>query len=1157
MTQVETVKGITKYDYDNEGRLIAQTAPDGTVFRNEYDPVGNIIKSVNENGEICEYTYDATGNVKTKTLVNGTDKYTEKYEYYPGGKLQKIIFADGTSENYEYDSSWRLTKVTNKPENSSVTEYSSITEYDSNGNVISVTDAEDNKIQYTYDKYGRILTSTDANGNVTTFDKYDANGNCLQETLPSGQIIYMTYSNEGLLLTVTMKCDDGDISISYEYDASGRVTKYTDEEGNEFITEYDSAGNVVSLLDAKGNKIQENTYDELNYLVSSTDALGIETQYNYDSVGNLIKTIESINTSRKAETSYEYDKTGRIIQSVDAENGTSAYEYDSVGNIIAQIDPNGGRSEYSYDNMGRLTEAISPLGSKNQYTYNDIGLLKEAENARGQKTEYTYYKNGWIKSFTDELGTVSYTYDGNGNVLTVTDENGTITREYNEMNQVTKYTDFRGNTIKYSYDQIGNLVTLTYPGGRIVRYSYYKNGNIKTVTDWDGRVTSYEYDGNSRLTKTTRPDGSVETRTYDAAGRMTSKVDVNGDTIISHMNYSYDESGNIINIDTTNSMSVAGLNSAEMVYNENNQLVKYNSETVKYDADGNMIYGPLNGKMADFQYDCRNRLISAGGTTYTYDAENNRISKTVNNVNTEYVIDSTGSLTKILTAATDSKTTYFVYGIGLISQEDDNEVLYYHFNNIGSTEAVTSIDGKIKEKFEYGPYGELTSDNKCGIMFLYNGEYGVSTDENGLYYMRARYYNSEIKRFINQDVLTGSITDSPTLNRYAYVEGNPISLSDPFGLSPALNWSNGIHSLCDVLGFIPGIGFAFDLTNAALYLVEGDGFMAFSSFVSALPGFGDFAGAGIKFAKGSTAACKLTKYAHIAENAARIIESTAVVGSVINRNLDYYLYSDEKHKFDAGQFAVDLATVAMQGFAIKGGVDGLKYAEATSWCFVGETLIAYENGQKRIDEIEVGDKVWAYDTETGKTELKEVQIVYIHDCDEILHLHTSCGDIDTTSNHPFYVIGKGWVTAGELKAGDKVYRLDGSMAVVTGSELERLAEPIKVYNLEVEDYHTYFVGDVPVLVHNYSGNDYDYYDDSYDDLYDEMAVQSSNKRKRKGKSSSNNTPLNNQEQNEQFNHVCKILHLNKKQARRLHDEITGTGLGHDELLNVAKDIFNK
>lgn len=109
-----------------------------------------------------------------------------------------------------------------------------------------------------------------------------------------------------------MKCNDGDISISYEYDASGRVTKYIDEEGNKFITGYDSAGNVVKLLDAKGNTIQENTYDELSYLVSSTDALGIETQYNYDVVGNLIKTIESINTAREAETSYEYDKIGLL-----------------------------------------------------------------------------------------------------------------------------------------------------------------------------------------------------------------------------------------------------------------------------------------------------------------------------------------------------------------------------------------------------------------------------------------------------------------------------------------------------------------------------------------------------------------------------------------------------------------------------------------------------------------------------------------------------------------------------------------------------------------------------------------------------------------------------------------------------------------------------
>ena len=85
-------------------------------------------------------------------------------------------------------------------------------------------------------------------------------------------------------------------------------------------------------------------------------------------------------------------------------------------------------------------------------------------------------------------------------------------------------------------------------------------------------------------------------------------------------------------------------------------------------------------------------------------------------------------------------------------------------------------------------------------------------------------------------------------------------------------------------------------------------------------------------------------------------------------------------------------------------------------------------------------------------------------------MYTSCGDIDTTTNHPFYVIDRGWVAAGDLVEGDEVYLIDGSTAFVTGAELEKLAEPIKVYNLEVADFDTYFVGDEAVLVHNYGEN---------------------------------------------------------------------------------------
>ena len=124
------------------------------------------------------------------------------------------------------------------------------------------------------------------------------------------------------------------------------------------------------------------------------------------------------------------------------------------------------------------------------------------------------------------------------------------------------------------------------------------------------------------------------------------------------------------------------------------------------------------------------------------------------------------------------------------------------------------------------------------ICFLYNDRYSVIMDENGLYYMRARYYNVDIKRFINQDVLEGSIASSPSLNQYAYCQGNPVKLTDPFGLSPFISWSTLGHALLDALGFIPVIGAIPDTVNGLWYLAEGDHFSALASFVSAIPGWG-------------------------------------------------------------------------------------------------------------------------------------------------------------------------------------------------------------------------------------------------------------------------------------------------------------------------------
>ena len=206
----------------------------------------------------------------------------------------------------------------------------------------------------------------------------------------------------------------------------------------------------------------------------------------------------------------------------------------------------------------------------------------------------------------------------------------------------------------------------------------------------------------------------------------------------------------------------------------------------------------------------------------------------------------------------------YTYGNGLISDSrkeakgSDTEKRYYHYNHIGSTTAITDADGDLLYRIAYGTYGELTGiydtdgelvEDKTAVIraenlrFLYNGRYGVETGANGLYYMRARYYNPQIKRFINRDIIDGSITDSQSLNKYSYVQGNPVSLIDPFGLCAQDYFSRAGHELLDWLGFIFDPA---DVINFLWYTAEGNAAMAAATAVAIVPAAGSFIAKGTK-----------------------------------------------------------------------------------------------------------------------------------------------------------------------------------------------------------------------------------------------------------------------------------------------------------------------
>ena len=525
-------------------------------------------------------------------------------------------------------------------------------------------------------------------------------------------------------------------------------------------------------------------------MVSVTDADGNVITNMCDSFGNLIK---QMNESTKDVATYAYIGGRYLAASSDALGNTATMTYDSMGNIATLTNPNGGVTSYTYDLNSNLTEERIGEDYHIGYTYNAQNLVASKTNSRNQGTVYVYDAVGRIIRQTDEEGVIEYSYDANGNVLTVTETKGenvfTITRTYDGLNRVTSYEDGKGKRIGYVYDKVGNLTDVIYPNGKKVTYVYDKNGSIKKLTDWDKRITTYDYDVNGRLIKTTRPNGTVETRAYDKMGRLTLILDKAGGTEVNHQEYCYDAAGNITETKSLGNKTLehSDVSDVKMTYDKNNRLITYNGKDVEYDKDGNMVYGPLQGKMVSFLYDCRNRLVQAGDTTYEYDAENNRIAEINGSRRIEYVINTQPELGQILQSISimgnRKEETYYYYGNGLTAQDNGTDYLTYHFNNVGSTMAVTDEKGNIAGAYEYSPYGQiLHKEGNANITFLYNGQYGVATDENGLYYMRARYYNVDIKRFINQDVLTGTLERISSLNRYAYVEGNPINYLDPFGL---------------------------------------------------------------------------------------------------------------------------------------------------------------------------------------------------------------------------------------------------------------------------------------------------------------------------------------------------------------------------------------
>ena len=207
-----------------------------------------------------------------------------------------------------------------------------------------------------------------------------------------------------------------------------------------------------------------------------------------------------------------------------------------------------------------------------------------------------------------------------------------------------------------------------------------------------------------------------------------------------------------------------------------------------------------------------------------------------------------------------------------------------------------------------------------------------------------------------------------------------------------------------------------------------------------------------------------------------------------------------------------------------------------------DTLVSTGNGLRPIEEIQAGDYVWSENTETGKKELKKVLSVSVTETTTLVHVTAENGTvINTTENHPFYVEGKGWCAAAELEAGDVLRTEDGEQETVKSVQTEKLDKAVKVYNLEIEGSHTYYVSADSVLVHNACRGE------EYDDFVTSQRIGRQN----------GQAPRDNKKQNKQFDRIVNLLKLNKDERRELHDLISKQGYSYQEILEIAREFFGK
>jgi RHS repeat-associated protein len=759
----------TTYTYNSAGQALTVTTPVRAEFPNEertttytYDDATGYLQSVVSPGSVTTlFTYDAYGRMRT--LTNNDDD-TTTYDYDAFDRQTRTTHPDGTYEQVEYD---RLDAHRTRDRLGRWSEGL----HDALRRPLATVDPAGRIVRQEWCNCGSLDRLIDANGNATSWE-YDLQGRVTKETRPNdgtGPQRSTRYFYDTLSSRLVKRIDAKLQQTTYAYALDDKLTAIAYPSIS--LPDPPTPGVTLSYSDPSG---AIDPYGRLRRMIDGTGT----TDYGYRPFGQLgagaLSVVDGPDAGPSDVITYQYDEIGRVVGRT-FDGVLSTRQYDEQGRLESQTDPIG-VFEYGYEgNSGRLAYLRYPNGQTSAYTYHDGSQDRLLASI-------THHDASNPTVFLEKF---SYTYDDVGNVKTW--------RSESSLDPQTERT--------LSYDRADQLVAVNEAplgsggfGGapsRRYRYTYDPAGN-RTAEQIDDVVTGATYNGRNQLISQQAGGAELFFGSTNEPARVT--VQTRPATITPPPANQF--SGN----------AQVGASPTEVVVQATDFAQPANTRTNTY-----RVTQPGSGAKT-FEYDnngnLRRAIDTSGSTTYDWDAENRlvRVRRNAQQV-AAYTYDGdgrrrtsmnhTGSLTvhtwdgpDVVQERTGTNKRRFIHGPGidqhLAMVTDLAAVTYYLADHLGSIVRETDSLGQPALTRAYDAWGRM-SQGQSTSGYAYTGrEWDAAS---GLYYYRARYYDSGVGRFISADP---SARDP---HPYAYALNRPATLIDPDGqLAVPAVWMIGIKA---------------------------------------------------------------------------------------------------------------------------------------------------------------------------------------------------------------------------------------------------------------------------------------------------------------------------------------------------------------------------